>query len=153
MKITILTGTDELNLSLARYIRFTLPEAKEIFIAQLGNPETLEQAMFSSDIWIAEAFNPSDYQNPEGFRTAKKLAGKNRFLLLFTSGVCENIPEEGRFWIKLPTNISLASKIRRLLKDLPPSKDDYLSLEEKWPLLKETPFHHHPARQTGELII
>ncbi|MCD6101159.1 MAG: hypothetical protein J7K33_11335, partial [Candidatus Marinimicrobia bacterium] len=73
MNITILTGSDELNFSLDRYLRFVFGgKVKQIFTARLGEPESLQFEMLSSHLWIAEAFNPEDIENPEGFRTVKK---------------------------------------------------------------------------------
>ncbi|HID56897.1 TPA: hypothetical protein EYP37_10240 [Candidatus Poribacteria bacterium] len=142
MKITILTGSDELNISLERYLRFTL-EVEQVLTARLGHPETLESEMMSSDLWIAEVFNPQDPQNPEGFRTAKKLADKVPFLLLFIGDIPADFPKEGDFWLVMPSSTSLSSKIRDISNSPPPSEEDYRSLEEMWPLLGREPYHHH----------
>ena len=142
MKITILTGSDELNISMERYLRFTL-KADQVFTARLGLPETLEPEMINSDFWIIEAFNPEDTQNPEGFRTAKKLAGKVLSLLLFIGDIPAGFPKEGDFWITVPSSTSLSSKIKAILDSPPPSEEDYRLLEEIWPLLGREPYHHH----------
>lgn len=147
MKVTILTGSDELSFSLERYIRFVLQnQVDEVFIGRLGYPETMGHEMLSSHLWVAEAFNPEDLQNPEGFRTVKKLAGKTFVLLLFLGTVSDNFPREGDFWLVLPSSTSVASKIEKLLSKPPASADDYHSLEEMYPLLKGEPLHHHHTR-------
>jgi hypothetical protein len=144
MKTTILTGDEELNFSLMRYIRFLfLKEINEVFISKLGEPESLKIEMLSSNFWIAEVFNPKDIENPEGFRTVKKFAGKVKVLLLFISEVPENFPKSGSFWISLPSNESLYEKIKNVIENPPPSEKDYQYLENLWPILKYKPAHHH----------
>lgn len=148
MKITILTGSDELNLSLKRYLSFFFKDkVKKIYTARLGKPETLHPEMLSSSIWIAEAFNPEKIENPEGFRTVKKFAGKAKVLLLFVSGVPKNFPNSGPFWLTLPSATRLSEKIREIMNNPPPSEDDYQRLEELWPELKAEPLHHHHQRR------
>ena len=147
MKVTILTGSDELNFSLDRYFRFVLyEEVDEVFIGKLGYPETMGHEMLSSRLWIAEVFNPENPQNPEGFRTVKKFADKTSVLLLFLEAIPSNFPREGDFWFVLPSPTSIAAKIRKVLSKPPPSADDYRHLEEMYPLLKEEPSHHHHTR-------
>jgi hypothetical protein len=152
MRITLLTGSDELNLSLERYLRFLL-DIEGIFIAKLGHPETLEPEMMNSDLWIAEVFNPEVPRNPEGFRTAKKLAGKMPFLLLFIGDAPSDFPREGDFWLVMPSSISLVSKIEEISNSPPPTDKDYRSLEEMWPLLGRGPYHrHHYTHGEGKSI-
>ncbi len=147
MKVTILTGSDELNLALERYLHFVFAgEVSEIFKARLGEPATMQYEMLSSHLWIAEVFNPEQIENPEGFRTAKKFAGKTRFILLFVGIIPKKFSREGSFWTTLPSSISLAQKIREALNGLPPSINDYQCLEKLWPLLKGEPSHHHHGR-------
>jgi len=144
MEVTLLTGSDELNFSLDRYLRYLFQEEiEEIFMAKLGHPETLEQEMLSSDLWIIEALNPEEYQNPEGFRTAKKFAEKSHILLLFLGYVPENFPKEGKFWLVLPSSISIVGKLKNILAHPLPSIKDFLALEKRWSLLKIEPLHHH----------
>jgi len=144
MNITILTGSDELNFSLDRYLRFVFGgKVKQIFTARLGEPESLQFEMLSSHLWIAEAFNPEDIENPEGFRTVKKFAGKARALLLFVSLVPQNFPREGHFWLTLPCPTTLYEKIKAVLDSPCPTINDYQHLETLWPLLKGGPSRHH----------
>ena len=145
MRVTILTGSDELNLSLKRYLSFIfLKELKKIFTARLGEPESLQSEMLSSRMWIAEAFNPVNIENPEGFRTVKKFAGKAKVLLLFVSHIPRNLPSKGSFWLMLPSVAPISEKIREILNSPPPSEEDFQYLEKLWPMLKAEPsFHHH----------
>jgi hypothetical protein len=143
MRATILTGDNELKFSLKRYLRFLfLEEINEVFTAKLGEPESLKIEMLSSNFWIAEAFNPDNIENPEGFRTVKKFAGKAKVLLLFISEVPENFPKSGSFWICLPSGESIYEKIKNVIKNPPPSEEDYKYLEDSWDLLRYGPSHH-----------
>jgi len=132
MRVTILTGSDELNLSLKRYLSFIfLKELKKIFTARLGEPESLQSEMLSSRMWIAEAFNPV-------------IAGKAKVLLLFVSHIPRNLPSKGSFWLMLPSVAPISEKIREILNSPPPSEEDFQYLEKLWPMLKAEPsFHHH----------
>ena len=123
-----------------RYLRFVLG-VKEIFIAKLGHPETLEQEMFDSNLWIIEAFDPKDPYNPEGFRTAKRLASKIPVLLLFIGDLPFDFPKEGDFWITLPSSTSIASKIRRVISE-PPLPKMLEFFENLFPSLRREPYHH-----------
>jgi len=144
MRVTILSGNIEISFSLKRFLHFLFfDEINEIFIAKLGEPESLKLEMLSSNFWIAEVFNPKDIENPEGFRTVKKFAGKVKVLLLFISEVPENFPKSGSFWIFLPSNESLYEKIKNVIANPPPSEKDYQYLENLWPILKYKPAHHH----------
>lgn len=146
-RVTILTGSDELNLSLKRYLRFIFrEEVKQVFTARLGEPESSQSEMLSSHLWIAEAFNPVNIENPEGFRTVKKFAGKAKVLLLFVSHIPRNFPSTGSFWLMLPSVTPISEKIREILNNPPPLEDDYQYLEKLWPMLKAEPSHHHHNR-------
>ena len=144
MKVTILTGSDDLNLSLERYLYFVFSEQiTDIFKARLGCPETMRPEMLSSQLWIAEAFNPEDINNPEGFRTVKKFAGNTRSLLLFTSDTQETFPADGSFWLTIPSKTRLSSKIRQVIKNLPSTIEEFQRLERLLSNLRGKPFHHH----------
>jgi hypothetical protein len=144
MKVTILTGTDDLNLSLERYLYFVFSEQiTDIFNAKLGQPETMRPEMLSSQLWIAEAFNPEDINNPEGFRTVKKFAGNTHSLLLFSSDTPETFPADGSFWLTIPSKTSLSGKIRQIIEKLPPTIEEFQQLERLCPVLKGIPTHHH----------
>lgn len=144
VNITILTGNEELNFSIERYLYFVLGgEVNEIFKARLGQPHMMRPEMLLSHMWIAEAFNLQYLENPEGFRTLKKFAGKLHTLLLFTSKVPESFPREGSFWLTLPSCTKLSDKVQQILKNSPPSIEEFQQLEKLWPLLKESPLNHH----------
>ncbi len=144
MKVTILSGFDDLNFSLERYLYFVFSEQiTYIFRARLGQPETMRPEMLSSQLWIAEAFNPEDINNPEGFRTLKKFAGNTRSLLFFTSDTPETFPADGSFWLTIPSKTRLSSKIRQVIENLPPTIEEFQGLERLLPILGGKPFHHH----------
>ncbi len=144
IKVTVLTGSEELNLALERVLYFVFAgEVSHVFQARLGDPTTMEYEMLSSHLWIAEVFNPEHLENPEGFRTAKKFAGKARTLLLFVSLVPRDFPREGPFWLTLPSATALSKKIKEVLNNPPPSIHEYQYLEKLWPLLGGGPSDHH----------
>lgn len=142
--VTILTGDVELSDAIERYLHFLFSgQVAEIFQASLGKPETMQPEMLTADLWIAEALNPVEIENPEGFRTAKKLAGKTRFLLLFSVIIPSAFPKEGSFWLYLPSHVSLSTKIKKIMLNPISTDSDYQKLEDLWPLLKRGPSHHH----------
>ncbi len=144
MKVTVLTGSDDFNVSLERYLYFVFSEQiTDIFKAKLGQPETMRPEMLSSQLWIAEAFNPEDINNPEGFRTVKKFAGNTCSLLFFTSDTPETFPVEGRFWFTIPSKTKLSSKIKQVIENLPPTIGEFQRLERLLPILGGKPFHYH----------
>lgn len=144
MKVTVLTGSDDLNFSLERYLYFVFYEQiTDVFRARLGCPETMRPEMLSSQLWIAEAFNPEDVDNPEGFRTVKKFAGNTRSLLLFSSDRPETFPAGGSFWLTIPSKTRLSGKIRQVIENLPPTIEEFQRLERLLPILGGKPFHHH----------
>ncbi len=145
----VLTGSNELNVAIGRYLRFVVG-MEEIGFGRLGDPYSymeIHNSMHKIGLWIIEAFNPEDPQNPEGFRTAKKIDGNVRFLLLFTEFVPENFPEEGLFWVVLPFKKPLSTKIEEIIQNPPPNIKDFEKLEEIWPLLKAEPRHHHHSQE------
>ena len=143
MRATILTGNNELSFSLKRYLSFLFPdEINEIFIAKLGDPSSLQPEMLSTELWITEVFSSDDIENPEGFRTVKKFAGKAKVLLLFTSLVPSKFPKSGPFWIYLPSGESMYEKLKKVINNPPPSEEDYKYLEDLWDILKYGPSHH-----------
>ncbi len=150
LKITILTGNDELNISLKNYIRFVLTNMiSQIYIAKLGKPETINVSMLDSDIWIIEAFNPEDPTNPEGFRTAKKLASRTKSLLLFVDMPYEDFFKNCKFCLKLPSEIRLKKKIIEIINSPKPTINDFETLENACPRLKKQPSHHHRRQENG----
>jgi len=146
LKVAVLTGAEEFNAVLEKYLRLLFPERiSVIYTARLGDPTTLFQNkdIDNSDMWIIEAF--SDFCNPEGFRTAKKYAGKSKILLLFT-GFTGKIPEEGKFWLQIPSSKNVFKKIREVMEGEIPEIQDFQKLEEKWQRLSDKSYTHHHHR-------
>ena len=140
MKVVLLIGNNELNDAINRYLRYVLGNL-QVFYAKLGHPEMLTSDMLHADVWIIEAFNPSDITNPEGFRTAKKLASRTKILLIFYY-LPKNIPVEGNFWLKLPCMTKLSTKIKEVLNKPAPNINEFNTLESLWSALKGQPRHH-----------
>lgn len=140
MKVVLLIGNSELNDAINRYLRYVLCNL-QVFYAKLGHPEMLTPDMLHADLWIIEAFNPSDITNPEGFRTAKKLASRTKILLIFYY-LPKNIPVEGNFWLKLPCMTKLSTKIKEVLNKPAPNINEFNTLESLWSALKGQPRHH-----------
>jgi len=140
MKVVLLIGNIELNDAINRYLRYVLGNL-QVFYAKLGHPEMLTPDMLHADLWIIEAFNPSDLTNPEGFRTAKKLASRTKILLIFYY-LPKNIPVEGNFWLKLPCMTKLSTKIKEVLNKPAPNINEFNTLESLWSALKGQPRHH-----------
>ncbi len=145
-RIVVITGSRKLNGALGRYLKYVMGYM-DILYGELGNPESIRREMFDANLWIIEAFNPEDPQNPEGFRTAKKIDGNVRFLLLFTGFVPEYFPKEGEFWVVLPFKKTLSTKIEEIIQNPPPNIKDFEEIEGVWPLLKAEPRHHHHSEE------
>jgi len=144
MEISFLVESEELEISLERYLKFVCEINEKFYYGRFGDPTSIlrNKEMLDADLWIIEAFNPDDVTNPEGFRTAKKFAEKKKVLLFFIS-VPQNFPEEGSFWMKLPSKILISEKVNKVLSNPLPKLRDFENLESLWPILKNRPFHHH----------
>ena len=131
--------------ALSRYLKYIL-RIKNVYLAYLGNPSSvfeLPEEVRNNGLWVIEAFNAKELNNPEGFRTAKKLARAGKRVLLLFTYVPDGFPEEGDFWLTLPWKTPLSKKIEQVLKSPPPSEEDFERLERLWPLLKYKPSNHH----------
>lgn len=145
ISLNILVGLEELGAALERYIQFTIGPAR-IRRLQMGEATELSKEVLSVDLWIAEAWNPTQPDNPEGFRTAMKLVGVCRVLLLFTSFLPDAFPEEGTFWTTCCSEKPLSAKVSEILEGRVPKREDYQALLKLWPALGNDPArhgHHH----------
>ena len=140
MNCVLLFSDNELSNAVSRYLQYVIGDVK-ITHAILGHPEMLTPDILHADLWIIEAFNPSDITNPEGFRTAKKLASRTKILLIFYY-LPKNIPVEGNFWLKLPCMTKLSTKIKEVLNKPAPNINEFNTLESLWSALKGQPRHH-----------
>jgi len=143
VRVNILVGSEELASALRRILKyvFGVPE-ENLNVLFLGNPLVLSRELLEADLWIVEAFHPLEPNNPEGFRTAYKLASTASFLLLFTLPYLKDFPSEGPFWWTLSSHTNLARKIEDALSHIP-KREDFEALIKKWPELIRDPTKHH----------
>ena len=140
MKVNILTGSLELGKSLRRYLRYVLGiKFDSIRLLLFGPGSGLSREILDADFWIAEAFNPFEPDNPEGFRTLNKLTGKKGLLLFLLPP--DNFPEDGPFWCTIPCS-NFREKIERAMSDGVLSKEGFQRLVEIWPDLGSDPSRH-----------
>ncbi len=141
-KVNILTGSKELGEAFARYLKYVMDIGyREIRLILFNRISGLSKDILDANLWIIEAFNPSEPDNPEGFRTALKLAGKKRFLIYFLS-VPNDFPEDGPFWCVMPCS-RLKAKIEQVLSGSLPTQDDMRKIIDLWPKLVYNPNTHH----------
>ena len=140
IRVNILVGSEELGQAFKRFLRYIF-DIDKVNILLLGQTIILSQEMLHADFWLIEAFHPFEPNNPEGFRTAYKLAGKTKNLLLFLS-TPEGFPKEGNFWCSLIIK-NLAEKMKETMHASIPQKEEFEHLAEKWPALMYEPKRHH----------
>jgi len=140
MKVNILVGTKELGQAFKRLLKYVF-DIDRVDILLLGQTKALSHKVLQADFWLIEAFHPFEPNNPEGFRTAYKLAGKTKILLLFLS-TPEGFPKEGDFWCSFIIK-NLAKKIKETMHISMPQKEEFEHLAEKWPALMHEPKGHH----------
>jgi hypothetical protein len=147
MKANLLAGIQELNSALRRYMVYVMGfKWEDCQVMLFGAGSGLSRESLEADFWLIEAWHPFEPDNPEGFRTAYKLAGKMKCLLLFLK-VPEGFPEEGPFWCSLVTT-KLSDKINEVLDKPSPSKADFDNLIAIWPALALEPSEHHHYHQS-----
>lgn len=146
--VMMIMGSEEVGRAFERYLRYVMG-FERVFKGKLGEPSSLflsltKEMMGNINFWIIEAFSPDDFTNPEGFRTAEKLCdGKKRFLLIFYPYTLpEGFPEEGNFWITLPSKKRISQKIKEIEKYIP-KKEEFENLKNKWKIFAYEPSHHH----------
>jgi len=126
-----------INLLANDYIRHPLSNLIQILLPgvnlrQFGfNSTILSNNILDADYWIIQAFKSAN--NPAGFRTAYKLSGKAKCLLIFV-WLPSEIPEEGPFWCHI-LNKNLSSRIKYIDQINIPSMTDFENLIQLWPLL------------------
>lgn len=139
--INVLIGSDDLGRALDRYLKAAISPV-QISILHMGRPLFLSQDILNADLWIAQAFNPNQPENPEGFRTALKLAGSKRFLILFSAFSPITFPKEGFFWTTYNSSKPLFLKIQEVINAAVPTYEDYQALIKIWPDLAYDPSYH-----------
>jgi len=141
MTTNILTTSEHMGMALRRYLVYIMGfREDECNIILMGQSSGLSQEVLGAKFWLIDAWNFFN-ADPEGFRTAHKLAGKIKCLLLFYH-VPDGFPEEGPFWCN-PITARLSDKINEVLRNPPPSKADFEHLISLWPALANEPKKHH----------
>ncbi len=135
----ILTGNNELNISIKRFLHYVFNINKENIFHFTFESSLTPEILNESDIWIIEGFNPEEPSNPVGWRTAKKL--NKKVLVIFLSQPKNlNLKESYFFTFSLK---NFKEKIENVIKNEPPKIEDFEKIEEKWKELKYEPGHHH----------
>jgi hypothetical protein len=137
MNFFILTGSQRLAEALSQYIIHSFPALDpHISFGYLGHPASIIPKNWNgAEILIADAFNPENRDNPEGWRTAKK-SGKKALLLFSPAFSCL----KSRFFTATSA-LDLGEKMEAVLHNSPPSQGDFEALETLLPALKRVPFH------------
>ena len=142
--INLISNNTETSDALRRYLKYVF-DLDRIYITDLNNPyeqRTAYTQARESDLLLAEVFGAEKHKV---FQFAKAM-GK-RTLLLFYAGEIE-IEEDGPFWIVIPSALEiLGEKIDELIKKTSPTENEYKSLEEQFPKLKEKKVHLHPVNE------
>lgn len=147
MRVNILVGAEEVGNALRRYMVYVMGFGKEdCSILLFGQSSGLSRESLNAELWIIEAWHPSESGNPEGFRTAYKLANTVKCLLLFLT-LPEGFPKEGLFWCNPLTRLS--DKIKDILSASQPRKVDFDRLIDLWPALAREPNKHHHSHGRG----
>ena len=142
MTTNSLTASKYIGDALTRYLVYVMGfKRNDCNIILFGDSNSLSHEILKADFWLIDAWNFIK-NDPEGFRTAYKLAGTIKCLLLFYN-VPEGFPEEGKFWCN-PLKCNLREKIKEVLDNPPPVKADFEKLIKMWPELAKEPKHHHP---------
>jgi len=141
MTANLLSISKDISASLTRYLVFIVGlNQHDCNIILFGDSNSLSNEILKADFWLIDAWNFTK-NDPEGFRTAYKLAGTIKCLLLFYN-VPEGFPGEGKFWCN-PLKCNLQEKIKEVLENPPPEKADFEKLIKVWPELAKEPKHHH----------
>lgn len=142
MKANILTGSEKTSRALKRYMVYVMGfKERNCQIMLFGQASGLSPDNLKAELWMIETWHPFEPDNPEGFRTAYKLAGRSKFLLLFYD-VPEGFPEDGFFWCN-PITCDLNEKITEAIDNPPPTKAEFDQLIKLWPALAHEPKDHH----------
>jgi response regulator of citrate/malate metabolism len=138
MKILIIQNHREIAQAVARFLSFVL-NINDVEFADLGPYEqrtTYEKAM-NCDLILVDAFIAGESR---GFQFAKTMEKKT--LILFYAGEID-LRTEGQFWLILPYNYDrLEDKIKEIIEDQVPEREEYETLEERFPRLRERKGHH-----------
>jgi hypothetical protein len=140
MNSLILNRSVETAYSLRRYFKFVL-EVEEIEIGSMDNPYAHRdrvQKVQSTDLLVIDGFMGED---AKGFQFAKTM--EKKALVLFYAWELE-IETEGPFWLVLPEGMErLGDKVKEIMARPMPEIEEYETLEDRFPELKERKEHHH----------
>lgn len=136
----ILCNCNETTDALEWYFKSVLG-IKQINKDSLNNPyertEIFKKTM-ESDLLVVDGFFDGD---PKGFQLAKAM--EKRTMVLFYAGEID-IEKEGPFWLVLPNALNrLGDKIKEIMAKPAAWREEYETLEERFPELREKKGHHH----------
>ncbi len=139
MKFFVLTGSRELAKALRDFVYFVFSETQPEFAFGVFQDNAINPGEWrEAEVLIAEGMDPDEWNNPVGWRTAKK-SGK-KALVFFTLPPKNFKPEE--FFI-CTSIMDLKTRLEKVIKSSPPLQKDYERVEEKYPFLTHEPRHHH----------
>jgi len=141
LEFLVLADNKKLINVLKRYLRYVMNE----FLVKEGlfSENEFSQKMMNYDFYIIQAFDMEQWENPVGWRTAKKIASPERKVLVLFLLVPESFPKEGPFWTTFLSNKPLSKKIREVLDNPSPREEDFEKAEEMWKRLQYKPKGHH----------
>jgi hypothetical protein len=129
----------EIANALMRYFKFIL-EANEVNSGSLVDPYAHRdrmQKVQDADLLVIDGFIGKE---AKGFQFAKAI--EKRALVLFYNWELK-LETDGPFWLILPEGIEkLGDKIKEIMANPAPGKEEYEALEERFPELKERRGHH-----------
>lgn len=138
MTIGTLFSMNETSASVSRFVRFVMGydcvSLNSLFDAY-KRKEAINLAG-KTDLVIVEALQND---KPTGFQFAKLIEKKS--LIIFYNGDLD-IEVEGSFWLVFPFGLAIFSqKVKELLAEPVPEEEDFETLENRFPALKETKEH------------
>jgi hypothetical protein len=140
MNSLILNRSVETAFSLRRYFKFVL-ELDEVDIGSLADPyghRDRMQKVEAADLLVIDGFMGEE---AKGFQFAKAME-KRAFVLFYNWEL--GIETEGYFWLVLPEGLErLGDKIKEIMANPAPGREEYEALEERFPELRERKGHHH----------
>lgn len=144
----ILNKNAETANALRRYFKFVL-EVDEVEVGSLTDPYAHRERVRKvqdADLLVIDGFMGEE---AKGFQFAKAM--EKRTLVLFY-GWELGIETEGPFWLMLPEGIErLGDKVKEIMANQAPEREEYEALEERFPELRERKGHHHLVN--GRVVI
>ncbi len=138
MTIGTLFSMNDTGASVSRFVRFVMGHdcvSLNAFFDAYKRKEAIDLAG-KTDLVIVEALQND---KPTGFQFAKLI--EKKALLIFYNGDLD-IEVEGSFWLVLPFGLDrFSEKLKELLASSVPEEEDFETVEQRFPVLKEAKEH------------